>query len=251
MVINIKKTSIVRQDAGFTLIEILLVVTIIGIMLAVIVPRAHRATIDAKYNLIRQSATEVASYALEWAEKGIQSQNSQVSTATIQNYLASLAAAGFGDGNGDYDGVDENHGEWIAGGSGTGGNESNWNMQIGQVKGVRHRSNTATTTNDDPPVAVEALMPSSDIPINPFNGVSFFATPNDPVTAGNAVTGALACVGFRQSNGFVVFSLCFQGTDSNGNANDPTGSAGIFYAGQGAGDSVVALRNGVVIAEER
>ena len=246
------KPRIAQQNAGFTLIEILLVVTIIGIMLAVIVPRAHRATIDAKYNLIRQSATEIASYALEWAEKGIQSQDSKESTATIQNYLASLAASGFGDGNGDYTGTD-NDGEWIAGGSGTGDAESNWNIDQGQVKGVRGRVNTPGGSNEDPPVAVEALMPSSDIPINPFNGVSFFASPNDPETAGNAVTGALACVGIRQaSNGFVLFSLCFQGTDStDGNFNDPTGHAGIFYAGQGGGDSIMALRNGVVIAEER
>jgi len=245
------KTTIKNRNAGFTLIEILLVVTIIGIMLAVIVPRAHRATIDAKYNLIRQSATEVASYALEWAEKGIQSQDSQISTATIQNYLASLAASGYGDGNGDYTGTD-NDGEWIAGASGDGDAESNWNIDAGQVKGVRGRSNTGATALDDPPVAVEALMPSQDIPINPFNGVSFFASPNDPQTAGNAVTGALACVGIRQDNGFVLFSLCFQGTDStNGDFNDPTGQSGIFYAGQGAGNSVMALRNGVVIAEER
>ena len=231
-----------QQKAGFTLIEILLVVTIIGIMLAVIVPRAHRATIDAKYNLIRQSATEVASYAIEWAEKGIQSQDSGTSTATIRNYLTSLAG-----GHHSYyqPSSTDNYGEWIAGTRGTWG--SNWNLNTGTTRQVAGRDGS----NQRPPVAVEALMPSQDIPINPFNGVNFFASPNNPETQGNAVTGALACVGYQQSNGFVLFSLCFQGTDSTGNASDPAGDAGIFYAGQGAGDSVMALRSGVVIAEER
>ncbi len=245
MAMNFRQSGRVRQDAGFTLIEILLVVTIIGVMLAVIVPRAHRATIDAKYNLIRQGATEVASYALEWAEKGIQSQDSATSTATIRNYLASLA----GERGAYYAATGDNRGEWLAGHL---SNRSNWNPNAANLNYVYGRVNTVGgSPNQRPPVAVEALMPSQDIPINPFNGVSYFSAPNDPNAAGNTVTGALSCLGYRQSNGFVLFSLCFQGTDSTGSNSMPAARAGIFYAGQGAGNSVVALRNGVVIAEER
>jgi len=43
------------NQKGFTLIELLLVVVIIGILLSVIVPRAWRANIDAKYGLVRQN----------------------------------------------------------------------------------------------------------------------------------------------------------------------------------------------------
>ncbi len=234
------------REQGFTLIEILLVVTIIGIMLAVIVPRAHRATIDSKYNLIRQGATEVASYALEWAEKGIQSQDSKTSIATIKNYLASLSGARAW---GHFNSAGDNRGEWIAG-SLSGG--SNWNTRTGTLTPVLGRVNVSGgASNQRPPMSVEALMPSSDIPINPFNGVNVFAAPNYPTGAGVPVTGALACVLYRQPNGFIVYSFCFQGTDSIGFNQMPANRNGIFYAGQNRGNSVMALRNGVVIAEER
>ena len=49
-----------RNEKGFTLIELLLVVMIIGFMLAIILPRGLRATTDAKYNLVRQNAAELA-----------------------------------------------------------------------------------------------------------------------------------------------------------------------------------------------
>jgi prepilin-type N-terminal cleavage/methylation domain-containing protein len=62
------------KHAGFTLIELLVVVIIIGLLLAVIIPRAHRATVDAKYAVIRQYASEIGSYAVQWGQDKLSAQ---------------------------------------------------------------------------------------------------------------------------------------------------------------------------------
>ena len=79
-----------KNERGFTLIELLLVVMIIGFMLAIIVPRGLRATTDAKYNLVRQNAAELASFANDWIEQQILAQD-EISTATRADYLDTLA----------------------------------------------------------------------------------------------------------------------------------------------------------------
>lgn len=57
-----------KKQSGFTLIELLVVVLIIGILLSVILPRAQRATVDAKYSVIRQYGSEIASYVVQWGQ---------------------------------------------------------------------------------------------------------------------------------------------------------------------------------------
>ena len=105
-----------KNERGFTLIELLLVVMIIGFMLAVIVPRGLRATTDAKYNLVRQNASELASHANEWIEQQILAQD-EISTATRAAYLTSL--------------VEGLAAAWVADGT-----ANNWNKQATLVNVV-------------------------------------------------------------------------------------------------------------------
>lgn len=57
-----------NDQQGFTLIELLVVIVIIGILLSVILPRAHRATNDARFSMIRQHASEIGSHIVQWGQ---------------------------------------------------------------------------------------------------------------------------------------------------------------------------------------
>lgn len=81
-----------KNSKGFTLIELLLVVGIIGILLAIIIPKAIRANVSAKYGIVEKNASELKSFAVLWAEKSIRAQNEQTSVATLGDYYASLCA---------------------------------------------------------------------------------------------------------------------------------------------------------------
>ena len=71
--------------AAFTLVELLLVVTIMGIIIALIVPRAGRAKIDSQFSLIRQNCNEISMKIVNYAEElaGIQRSNTSFSIKDI------------------------------------------------------------------------------------------------------------------------------------------------------------------------
>ena len=229
-----------NREKGFTLIEILLVVVIIGIMLAVIVPRAWRANIDSKYGLIRQSCSELASFASLWTEQNIENQDEN-STSRAVDYYGSLA------GNGNVGAVAAafTNSIWIANNA-----SSNWNNDGASafVAVTGRRMNGAASTS--PSMKVEQIVPPEKLQRNPFNGVSVFATPNDPAIAGTPVTGAIACGARGETSGqWIYFALLFQGTDSTSilNVNGATEvGAGVFHAGMSG--SLAGLRNGVFVA---
>ncbi len=245
------------NSRGFTLIELLLVVGIIGVLLAIIIPKAIRANINAKYGIVEKNCAELKSYAVQWAEKSIRAQDEQNSTASLADYYASLA----GQPNGIAGGASQT---WIAT-----GNANNWNM--GSVTpnpsatnfiNISGRAQMTAGGLVGPPTlpedSVEHIIPPEKAIKNPFNGANVFRSPNDPPNKpGGAapVTGAIA-LGFVQEpvavGGYYYFAFAYQGTDSTtytlptSQATDVT----TFHAGSGLA-TIPALKNGELFARIR
>jgi len=216
-----------KENKGFTLIELLLVVVIIGLMLAVIVPRAWRANIDAKYGLVRQTCSELASYAHNWVETEINSQDEEyTSPASSADYFAYLC--------GSAGGAQDNGFMWVAAQAAPG-----WvSSAIGLTGRQVNNAGTAFPTN-----SVKSYVPVDKLSKNPFNGLSVFAVENDPSAGGaSAIPGAI-CSGYAtewQGN-WKYFGLVFQGTENT--TNGPTNMHGDMEA-----TSIGGLRNGTFMA---
>jgi prepilin-type N-terminal cleavage/methylation domain-containing protein len=234
-----------RNERGFTLIELLLVVVIIGLMLAVIVPRAWRANVDAKYGLVRQNCSELASFAQQWAEGQILAQNESASTATVSRYLNTLA----GNSAATYAAAQN----WV-GNNNT--RTSNWTSYNGGTTSggriaVPGRVQSGVTGDAAPEASVEETIPPEKVIVNPFNGVNVFRSPNDPTGTNIPIPGAIACATAVEpvsiSGGTInwqYYALLFQGTDST--SVDLTNNNS-FYAGMGTSD-IAHLRNGIFMA---
>ena len=223
-----------RSRPGFTLIEILLVVVIIGVMLVVIVPRAWRANVDAKYNLVRQAGNELAAYGQQWAEQQLQSQQSG-SVGMLNWYLASLC----GWTSGTYNVL-----QWVPSSS------VNWSGANVSVRG-RNASNWNPGSASLPSNGVGDIVPPEKMPRNPFNGATYFMSTNNPAVELHAIPGAMASGVVSENTGnqwesYNYYALVFQGTDNDGYSLTASGS---FHAGQGPG--MEGLRNGIFMARTR
>ena len=204
-----------RDDRGFTLIEMLLVMVIMGIMLAVIVPRAWRANVDSKYTLCRQNCTELCAFASGWAEQMLLAQDDD-SDCLIKAYYDTLN-------------------NWVSAST-----NSNW---CGDTVSVAGRNGT----NAVPETTINGIIDPSKGLRNPFNGASVFVVANNPAVATAVIPGAVFCALYQDGeidSGFTNYALLFQGTDSSTyNKTDDT----TFYAGQGV-TSLGGIRNGVFLA---
>ena len=212
---------------GFTLIEIGLVMLIIGLILAVILPRAHRAKIEAKYELTRQNCVELARYGNEWAEYQQETQG-ETSAAVRKNYLDSLSS-----------GTD---GAWVADTA-----SSNWADNNVPVEG---RKDSLDPDTDQPPsTSVRERFPPETALRNPFNGTALFLETNLP-SGDRPVPGAVACASQpldpAEPDGphYYYYALIFQGVNSG--STDLT-DENTFYPGQRA-TTLEGLRNGIFMA---
>lgn len=210
------------KQQGFTLIEIMLVVVIIGVMLAVVVPRAWRANIDAKYGTLRQVCAELAGYANDWAKQQLESQHPE-SSATLNAYFTTLAP------NTGFNGTN-----WVAAPAAV----NNWSGTAVTVIG----RDDGTGSNTAASAVVSDLLPPGAGLRNPFNGLEVFQPGNVP--GSTAVPGALYSGWANETVDAVVYNyyaLIFQGTGNTGNTD--------FHAGMGT--DLVGLRQGIFIARAR
>lgn len=214
-----------RDERGFTLIEMLLVMVIMGIMLAVIVPRAWRANVDAKYTLCRQNCTELAKYTQEWCEQMLLAQSEQTSTSDLNDYYASLHRRAVPYAN--YVAITRA--------------ADNWNSRNSGPLAVTGRVGA-------PEASVQDLMPQDKVMRNPFNGADVFGAANDPYdgSPAGAIPGAIAFA--SQLDGiYNYYSLLFQGNDNTVYSSTSDAS---FHAGMGP-TTIGGIRNGVFVARVR
>lgn len=212
------KKPLLRQKtnnpSGFTLIEILMVAAIIGVMLAVIIPRAFRAQVDTKYSIVRQTAAELGKWGLTWAERNLEAQT-DTDTCRLNDYVAELVGY-----VGDQDATD-----------------NYWTIKAGADQGPALACRVSTPRAA---MSVEAIMPEDKKPKNPFNGVSYFMAPNDGAPA-NINAGVLYLVSIEDpgGSGMMNYHFIYLGTDST--------SVTDWTAGMGTAN-INQARNGVFMA---
>jgi len=215
-------------------VELMVVFVITGVILTFVIPMAHRASVEARYQLLRQTCTELASWANEWAQKELEIQP-VTATSNLNNYMETLG--------------DDGSVNWVA----QSGNTSNWQDDGNPAANLENVADRGGTGTELPPnTGVKEIMPQAKILTNPFNGLSVFSNGNDPAHASRnrAVTGAIGCAWIDDIDTtpdpdvtYHYYALVFQGTESTWtDAADYT-----FYAGQDH-KTLEGLRNGIFIA---
>lgn len=231
---------------GFSLVELLVVVGVIGVMLWVLIPIGLRTRVDATYGVVRQHCSELASYTSQWAQQAIHTQDEQESCATLSDYYGSLAGLSYAPPLG------AAPGEWVANGIGP----NNWRRRRNGETSVQTRTVAGRFMNGKPSGApqhtVEDIIPPDRPILNPFTNSGIFESENFPLAISDggmgAVPGAIAFGGFREEKGsWVYFAFVFQGTDNTGTELD---GADTFLDGMSP-QTLRGLLNGVFAARIR
>jgi hypothetical protein len=238
---------------GFSLVKLVKLMAgaaLLFLIFIVVFPIGHRNTLSGKYGIVRQNASVLASFASQWVERSIQSQDESASTAELSDYYASLA--GENPGKAPVDGSCK--GQWIA----TVTEATNWHFS--EASPDQGMEKTSERTRNPIPISgrvleqnaglhpvevVEELIPPDTSIVNHFNGVSVFSPLNDPLYMERPVPGALAlgCAVEPGNTGWVYYAFTYQGTDS------PTIALmghDTFHAGMGIG-ALNQIRNGVFL----
>ena len=196
---------------GFSMMEIVLVVVIIGVMLLIIVPRAARVREDAKFNSVRQEAAELAKWGNIWAERAVETQDSTVYCTKI-NFVNTLWTASETTG-------------YTADGTNT-----NWTAPSGSQPS--QVATCSSSTNFRPRNTVQEIMPTEQTLRNPFTGINYFEAQNN----GN-VAGAIMLYGAASTKdpGYWEYYLIFRGKTGSwfGSMNTDLGDGlrnGVFFA---------------------
>jgi len=197
---------------GFSLMELLLVVLIIGLLMAFIIPKLIALRIEARYEIVRQSCSELSGSVQQWVQKSMLAQDDQRSLAIIADYVATLANREPPD---RFTPPVQITGQWIA----TRLRPNNWNTNR-----IRHDLDDqrvpipgrwiAKKRNAPPESVVEDIVPGEKMIKNPFSGKNIFRADNDPLYKKQPIPGAIAFGSLLGPNGSISYGFCFQGRDS-------------------------------------
>ncbi len=200
------------SKSAFSLLELLLIVLIIGLLFSVVVPKLINFRIEAQHEIVRQSCKELTASVQEWLQKNINAQDDHKSSATLADYVATLANRQAPD---PFSPPVQFTGQWLA----TTQRPNNWNLNhfrsdLGEQRVSVPGRRIGNQRNAPPESVVEESIPGEKGIENPFNKENIFRSVNDPLSLDHPVPGAIAFTSVLGQDGTILYGFCFQGYDS-------------------------------------